>query len=104
MNPEQITKQVHNKGEQLIQKGHICVTYLESYPPQLSWCHNTIKCEELTLREQTKEEKEEIIKKRKIKESIEAFTENLKKQGHKCISHIDTSPYVEWCQHKTCAY
>ena len=102
MNPAQICKLVYDQGEQLTKKGHNCVVYLESYPVQLSWCHNTLKCDKLTLKEQTKEEKEDIIKKDKLNKSIQAFSENIKSQGHKCVSLINTIPYVEWCQQKIC--
>jgi hypothetical protein len=114
---DEICRKVMSDGKQLTEKGHICVKYYESYPLQLGWCGNTVKCESITKKEQnaikeaekkaiedkiTPQEREDAIKKNKLNKSIEAFAEGLKLQGHKCIVLIDKSPYVEWCNKYSC--
>ena len=41
------TKKVYEEGNRLSKLGHTCVGYLESYPPQLSWCGQEV-CESKT--------------------------------------------------------
>lgn len=40
--PAEESTRVYAEGERLQKEGHICVRYLESFPPQLKWCGNKI--------------------------------------------------------------
>lgn len=99
---EKETKRIYDLVGEKRRQGHSCTRILECYPPKLSWCEQ-VKCTNLiTVVEKTVVEKEEILKKQKLKESIKNFIEKLEQDNHKCIVKIDNSPYVEWCNNKIC--
>lgn len=93
---DKIQKDRMNFANELTAKGHECIFYMESYPGQIGWCHQTPCSKAKKTTEQTMHEENA---------DLEQFAEKLRLDGHTCVSIGETFPIkVFWCETEPCSH